>query len=181
MIFELTGRGYGLDAIVGHIFRAMKDHLGRSVRKYDYVLIDCAPGISAFTEASIRLADLVIVPTIPDFLSTYGLQTFCRNLWNGKIAERSSLKRPKSLPHVLITRKRPVNEHLTTTTLMQNERKAEEPSFELFETIIPEATRRSQALGWRGPPPTFTNKWGTVCVPLLNRLAQETRKVLNGT
>ena len=150
------------------------------MKKYDYVLIDCAPGISAVTEASIRLADLVIVPTIPDFLSTYGLKSFCKNLWGGKSAGRSTLKRPKHLPHVLITRKRHVSEHERMTGAMQNERQAEEPSFVVFETIIPEAVGVSQALGWRGPPPTFTNKWGTSLVPLLSSLARETKEALNG-
>jgi chromosome partitioning protein len=180
IVFELTGRKFGLDAIVGHIFRVMKGQLDRSVKKYDYILIDCAPGISALTEASIRLADLVIVPTIPDFLSTYGLQSFCRNIWRGEIADRSSLRRPRKLPHVLISRKRHVNEHARVTEVMQNERKAEKPSFRVFETAIPEAVGVAEALGKSGQCPTFTNKWGAGLVPLLSDLAQETQEALNG-
>src|SRR5262245_50816302 len=179
IIFRLTQEKFGLDAIVGRMFRLIKEQLEFSASSYDYVLVDCAPGISALTEASIRLADLVIVPTIPDFLSTYGLKSFCRNLWSGEIAERSTLKRPKNLPRVLITRRRPVNEHDRTGDLMRNERKSDEPSFIVFETTIPEAISVSQALGWRGDPPTFTNKWGTSFVPLLNSLAQETKEALN--
>lgn len=180
VIFKLTRMKFGLDAIVGRMFRLVQEQLGRSVKKYEYVLIDCAPGISALTEASIRLADLVIVPTIPDFLSTYGLKSFCRNLWSGELAERTKLTKPKKLPRVLITRKRPVGEHQRMSDLMRNERKADEPSFSVFETMIPEATAVSQALGWRGTPPTFTNKWGTNLVPLLNDLAEETKEALNG-
>ena len=180
IIFKLTERKFGLDAIVGRIFQAMKDELNRSVRKYDYILIDCAPGISAFSEASIRLAHLVIVPTIPDFLSTYGLQSFCRNLWKGEMATRTALRRPKRVPSVLVTRKRPISEHDRTIELLRNERTAKDPTFEVFDTVIPEATRVSQALGWQHAPPTFINKWGTDLVPLLNSLAEETKEALNG-
>ena len=62
---------------------------------------------------------------------------------------------------------------------MRNERKADDPSYIVFETIIPEAASVSHALGWRGGPPTFANKWGTNLVPLLNSLAKETKEALN--
>jgi chromosome partitioning protein len=180
IIFELTGRNFGLDAIVGRVHQIMQEQLSRSIKTYDYILVDCPPGISALTEATIRLADLVIVPTIPDFLSTFGLKSFCKNLWSGKIAQRSALNAPKKLPHVLIARRRPVKEHERTLELMQNERQAEHPSFRLFDTIVPEATSVSESLGKAGRAPTFTNKWGTGIVPVLGSLARETREALNG-
>jgi chromosome partitioning protein len=178
LIFELTRQGFGLDAIVGRLFRIMRDRLGRTRRQYDYVIIDCAPGISAVTEVSIRLADLVIVPTIPDFLSTYGLKSFCKSLWRN--GGRESAPRPKALPRVLITRKRPVREHERTIELLRNERKLPEPSFQSFETIIPEAVAVSVALGTSNPFPTFVQKWGADMTPRIGRLASETMEALNG-
>ncbi|HEY7300501.1 MAG TPA: AAA family ATPase [Xanthobacteraceae bacterium] len=171
VIFTLTSRKFGLDAIVGRIYRVMEDQLSGRAGQYDFVLIDCAPGISALTEASIRLADLVIVPTIPDFLSTYGLQSFCRTICTGAFTKS---------PYVLITRRRQVREHERMAQLMRNERLADEPSFKLFETEIPETTRIAEALSRTGTRPTFSNKWGTGVVPLLSRLAQETREAVNG-
>jgi chromosome partitioning protein len=181
IIFTLTGRKFGLDAIVGHIFRVMKEQLDRSAKTYDYVLVDCAPGISAVTEAAIRLADVVIVPTIPDFLSTYGLKSFCKNIWSGEIARRSALELPKNkVPYVLITRRRPVNEHSRTIEAIRHEQTQEERSFHSFTTIIPESVAVSEALRKNGKHPTFTTKWGASLVPLLSSLANETKEALNG-
>jgi cellulose biosynthesis protein BcsQ len=165
-----------LNAIVWHVLRILQQELRQSSKKYDYILIDCAPGISAVTEAGIRLADVVVVPTIPDFLSTYGLDSFCKNLWS-----RAAVKeRPKKLPHVLITRVRPIREHTRTMERIRFETTAEGPAFEVFDTAIPEAARIAEALGKAGTSPTFTNKWGDM-VTVLNKLANEVKEAANGS
>jgi chromosome partitioning protein len=177
IIFKLTRKKFDLDTIVETLFGVMRDQLARTKRKYDYVLIDCPPGISAVCEASIRLADLVIVPTIPDFLSTYGLKAFCKNLWTDEWTEREWS--PKALPRVLVTRKRRVREHDRTIEFLRNERKVASPSFRSFETVIPEAVAVAEALGTRDPFPTFIRKWGALIAPI-STLAAETREALNG-
>jgi chromosome partitioning protein len=176
IIYHLTQQRFGLDAIVGHMLRILQRELSQSSKQYDYVLIDCAPGISAVTEAGIRLADVVVVPTIPDFLSTYGLNSFCKNLWSNAIVQQ----RPKKLPHVLITRLRPVKEHKKTVERIRYETTVEDPAFKVLDTAIPETTRIAEALGKAGTSPTFTNKWGDT-VTVLNKLANEVKEAANGS
>jgi cellulose biosynthesis protein BcsQ len=161
IIYNLTQKNYSLQAIVGQVKRVLDAELGRPAISFDYVLIDCAPGISAITEAGIRLADLVIVPTIPDFLSTYGLSTFCKNLWNGGFATGTSVEPPRRLPHVLITRHRPIREHVRTTEKIRKETSFGSPNFQPLGATIPEAAAIAAALGKTGTGPTFTNKWAT--------------------
>ena len=40
---------------------------------YDYILIDCPPNMGIITLNGLRIANGYIIPTIPDFLSTYGI------------------------------------------------------------------------------------------------------------
>lgn len=180
IIIALTERKFGFNAIVGHLYRLLKRQLKESQTPFSYVLIDCAPGISALTEASIRMADLVIVPTIPDFLSTAGLQAFCNSFWKGS-RWASPVSNHSSMPRVLITRKRPTHEHNDYAARMRNERTKQDPSFSAFKTEIPEAIAIAQALGKTDGAPTFTNKWGPPVVAVLDKLVRETMEALRDT
>lgn len=41
--------------------------------EFDYVLIDCPPSLGLVTLNGLRISEYYIIPTIPDFLSTYGI------------------------------------------------------------------------------------------------------------
>lgn len=53
------------------------DILRRAIRgildEYDYVLIDCPPNLGIITLNGLRISHGYIIPTIPDFVSTYGI------------------------------------------------------------------------------------------------------------
>jgi cellulose biosynthesis protein BcsQ len=181
LIFALTKTGMALDRIVAALYEIIKEELKRTKKSYDYILFDCAPGISVLTEVSIRLANLVIVPTIPDFLSTYGLNSFCSNLWSGPIADQSSLKKPKRPPHVLITRRRPVREHEKTSERLRMEAAKDNARFKVFTTEIFERAAIAEALGKIDAHPTFSQKWRDGTDIMLADLVKEVREALDGS
>lgn len=177
IIHDLTHRKMSWADIINGLFAVMSTHLAKAGKRHDFILIDCAPGISVLTEVSIRLADLVIVPTIADFLSTYGLQAFCATLGNRGIASKA--RKLSRRPHVLITRRRQVNVQARTVELLRNEKTAERPGFDIFQTEIPEAVAISDALGQIDKFPIFSQKWGPVIAPLLADLVGEIKEVLD--
>jgi chromosome partitioning protein len=180
LIFSLTRMGMSLERVVEALYAIIKEQLKATRKSYEYILIDCAPGISVMTEVSIRLANLVIVPTIPDFLSTYGLNSFCSNLWSGPVADRSNLKKPKKPPHVLITRRRPIREHEKTSARLRAEAGKENATFSVFATEILERAAIAEALGKIDIHPTFSQKWRDGADIMLADLVKEVREVLHG-
>jgi chromosome partitioning protein len=181
LIFTLTKMGMSLERVVEALYAIIREQLKRTRKSYEYVLIDCAPGISVMTEVSIRLANLVIVPTIPDFLSTYGLNSFCSNLWSGPIADQSSLKKPKKPPYVLVTRRRPTREHEKTSERLRAEAGKENAKFSVFSTEILERAAIAEALGKIDTHPTFSQKWRDGADIMLADLVREVREVLHGS
>ncbi len=82
---RLTQEQREAEAVVADFFR---DRLRELSGAYDYVLIDCPPGISLFTEAAIRASDMVIAPVNPDYLSFLGLQAFALRVLR-KLSQRA--------------------------------------------------------------------------------------------
>jgi chromosome partitioning protein len=177
IIYDLTQRKMSWLDIVQGLSAVMGGQLAKARRNFDFILIDCAPGISVLTEVSIRLADLVIVPTIADFLSTFGLQAFCITLSDRGLVENA--RRAARRPHVLITRRRQVNIQTQTAEKLRNEATAHKPAFDVFQTEIPEAVAIAGALSQINHFPIFSQKWGPVVVPLLSDLVREIGDTLN--
>jgi chromosome partitioning protein len=178
LIYTLTKSKFSLDQIVNRIFDLLKQELKRSKRKFDYILIDCPPGISTLTEASIRLADMIIVPTIPDVLSVYGLHAFCNSVWPKTASAASLFKKTKKrkLPYVLITRSRPTRMHGDISLELREDTMREDAAFNIFTQDIPERAAIANALGNSSAVITYSNKWGAPVIDIVSSLTNELRE-----
>lgn len=73
--------------------RVLAEALTGVLTDYDYVLLDCPPNLGVITQNGLRISDGYVIPTIPDFMSTYGIppvQGHIRHLateWSAPIEE----------------------------------------------------------------------------------------------
>ena len=189
---SLTLEKNSLVEIEGKITDVLKSELGQLSNDYAYVLIDCAPGISPLTTAAIAIADLVLVPTVPDAPSFLGLAAFLKSVVSEMTFD--SARRP---PHVLITRL--PAKRTTMAWLMQKGRpgrtdhyhehvekiraleKRAEPPFRLLRTMMPESRDMPHAMSLGGDSkqhaPTFNYRYGSLRGSL-EKLAVEIEEVL---
>ena len=177
IIYELTGRDYSMNGIDGQLLKLFDKEFLPLANEYDYVIFDCAPGISPLTEVTIRAANLVVVPSIPDFLSTYGLNAFYQSLWK---SGGRTLGAPKRLPHVLVTRwQKGVKQHEETLERLEAEAASEDAGFRMFETRIPQAAGLAKALTMMDVVQTFQQKYGTLVPNILTPLVGELKGLLD--
>lgn len=136
-------------------FKDVERHISETIsweiealrHQFDYVLFDTAPGISPVTEAALRASDLVIVPTIPDFISNLGLEAFCRSVW---WSERGG--DPSRAPWVVANMVRDTQHHRTMLEEMRSEAGAEDAGFRMFGVEIPNLPAIEEAGGLVGSP-----------------------------
>jgi chromosome partitioning protein len=141
---------------------------------YDVIVFDSAPGISALTEAALRSSDIIIVPTIPDFISNLGLEAFCKSVWWAN-KEGTALQKT---PWVLANMVKGSPHHQTMLQEMREEAKADDGGFKMFAIEIPdmpwieEATASVNGSGARA--------FGGDASGLFSKLAAEVIEVTNG-
>src|SRR5579883_552527 len=63
---------------VGHTI--LQRYFDQIDEEYDYIICDCPPNFNPVTKNSLWASDAYIVPTVPDFLSTYGIGLLQRSV-----------------------------------------------------------------------------------------------------
>lgn len=94
VICDLAGAGFTRHAIEIMAAEHLIASFASVAHEYDAIILDCPPGISAFTEAGVRVARLILAPFVPEFLPSLGLETFLfqcvsplarEGAWNGRM------------------------------------------------------------------------------------------------
>jgi cellulose biosynthesis protein BcsQ len=137
-----------VERVVGELLVAQLEALKTD---FDVIVFDSAPGISALTEAALLASDIIVVPTVPDFISNLGLEAFCKTVWWAN-KEGDGLQKT---PWVLANMVRGSAHHQTMLQEMREEARAEDGAFKMFAIEIPdmpwieEATARVNGSGAR--------------------------------
>lgn len=173
LIFELTAKGYAMEALQNQVGRRLRDDLNLLKAKYDVILFDCPPGISVMTETVLAASHLIIVPTIPDFMSTLGL-----DLFTGDIMKNLRGRDIDTLPVVLATRFDGSQHQQIVLGAMRDAANAAETEFAIFNTIIPMKSGFATNPIELGPDPTLQAKWPGDALPIIEKLLVEVREKL---
>jgi cellulose biosynthesis protein BcsQ len=132
ILHKLTQQNLSLTGIEELLTATLTAELAGLGEEFKYILFDCAPGISPLTTAAISCANLVVVPTIPDFISVLGLDAFLHSV--RRDMTHQSAHRP---PQVLITRSQARLKHGWATLWSPSDgRKKKTNTHEDFEATI---------------------------------------------
>lgn len=132
ILHKLTQQNLSLTGIEERLTATLATDLAALGKEFNYIIFDCAPGISPLTTAAISCAHLVIVPTIPDFISLLGLDAFLHSV--RRDMTHQSAHRP---PQVLITRSQARLKHGWATLWSPSDgRKSKTNTHEEFEDKI---------------------------------------------
>lgn len=144
------------------------DILRRAVRpildEYDIVLIDCPPNLGLITLNGLRISTGYVIPTIPDILSTYGIDQI--------------ITRVKRFADNVGDRIEPLGiviSHFRVQTTLHKatyKRLVDRNNPRVFETVIPTRTDLAEAAEFLQPVATLRQKYGP-SVELYRSLAEE--------
>lgn len=176
MLVRLTAEGRSIHDVETGLFELFKRHLKLLRTVYDYVIFDCPPGISPIAEVSIRSSDVVLVPTIPDEISNFGLNAFCNELWGQGPYRNRSLPTPP-MPFVLPTRvQQGLRQHQAMLERFEKEAKEPDPAYRVMATRVAQSAGLSTALTNNGHV-TFQRKYTSAVIDVLERLVGEVKGI----
>ncbi len=164
LIENFVKKGYHIDAIQKWICERFANGLKTVINDYDYILVDCPPGISLFAEAALIAADAILVPTIPDYVSRLGLITFRKRALR-LINERRG--GPSQLYVVATKYDETFSLHRSEAALLKDNL-----GEAMFDVRIPQHVDIAKAAEWAEPVRTFDQKYGAMA-PVVAKLGEE--------
>ena len=143
-------QGFDLQAVRDRLARLTVSAIESVAQNYDIVLFDCPPGISLFAEAAIMMSEVVVIPTIPDYVSRLGIYAFRRR------AVKAMEKRRFTEEHILTL----ITKYDPNIVLHDSEVQSLQADFNTFKTIIPQNENIARAGEWSEVKRTFDQKYG---------------------
>lgn len=119
--------------------------------EYDFVLIDCPPSLGLVTLNGLRISHYYIIPTIPDYLSTYGIKQII-----DRVREFSETIGQRIEPLGIVITKYRAQSSVHTNQLHILKKGKDAP---LFDTVVPENSEIAAAAEYK-PVSTMRQKWG---------------------
>lgn len=156
-----SGKFYAVNP-VELLWRAVKSKLD----DYDLVIIDCPPNLGIVTLNGLRLADGYIIPTIPDYLSTYGIPQIVT-----RVDEFSEAIGEEIVPLGIVATKYQSNSTVHNTVLHQLRTDAKFP--DVYSTVVKQTNNASAAGEFSSSPRTIRQKYGTELTGAYIALANE--------
>jgi chromosome partitioning protein len=119
--------------------------------QYDFVLVDCPPSLGLVTLNGLRISDYYLIPTIPDFLSTYGIPQIVK-----RVSDFSDAVGHKIEPLGILATKYRAQSSVHNQQLSILKQGKDAP---LFSTVVPENSEIAGAAEFRSVS-TLRQKWG---------------------
>ena len=129
--------------------RALRPILESS--KYDFVLIDCPPSLGLVTLNGLRISDYYVIPTIPDYLSTYGIKQII-----DRVKAFADTIGKSIIPLGILATKYRAQSPVHNNQLNILKRQSDAP---LFDTVVPENSDIAAAAEYKEVS-TMRQKWG---------------------
>ncbi|MEZ5972775.1 MAG: ParA family protein [Hyphomonadaceae bacterium] len=172
MIESFVKRGFQIDMIQKWILERFANGLKNVLNDYDYILIDCPPGISLFAEAALIAADTILVPSIPDYVSRLGLITFRKRALR-LINERRG--GPSQLMVLATKYEDGFSLHRSEASLLKDNL-----GDAMFDVRIPQNVDIAKAAEWSETPRTFEQKYGSMA-NTIKKLGEEFQSKVEAT
>ena len=177
IVRDMTKKGFSYDETLQRVFSFVNgDLLSYARERYDWTIIDCAPGMNMLARTSICASDATVVTTVPEPLATFGFDIFLTAIWT----ERFDLLPAPQRPLVLLTRVKASEKAHSIEMDRINRAVRDTPPFRLLKTRVPEAAAIDGQLFLKAAPMTMKGRYRAPIGDVVAALAAEVMETVDG-